>query len=524
MLHLALVLVWLGSLFTLGNAQGYHALEIEVDGTDHKLLLDACFDEEAVASTVRAFVSSEESGMQKVSETSCPVKSPNCVRDEVLFAALKAHDVNLSACRVGLDRAKSLPAAVAIAGDAKNEYCTAIVMRHGESLESAVPEKPAGLLTGDLVTVVEEKRARQAAVMRYGGDFTRPLSAQERVLVELLRHEMRALPESQNGDWWPCMETTVRNIVLQFDPRFWRRWVFLHGIMDATNTNTLPVHEIFESTPDIDHVTEAGGSLQKQYAEVVSAVNKRPENRRYEALAREDWMQPGAPVVFKASKLSADFTYSASSLGYAWLLQMFEGLLEEGGGFRVENSDVIVEFGAGTGLFPKLLRNNLGYVKDYVTWDLDVFSNMQVFHLRSAGYDVVRDGAEWGQASGGKPSISPTLCTTKAEDVLTVASAAAGGGSKKVFIATWSLSEAPFDVRTMVEKSIIEGSFTHVFIAYQKKFWNNFGSGVFVDNSSFFNDLSARLETALGMKFRQIELEGGLNVLLVGERSVINEE
>jgi len=127
MVKIALVLVCLGAFFSLGKAQGYHALEIEVDGTDHKLLFGACFDEQAVGSTVHAFVSLEVSGMRKVSEeTSCPVQSPNCVMDEVLSAALKAHDVNLSACRVGLDRAKSLPAVVAIAGDTKNKMCTTL--------------------------------------------------------------------------------------------------------------------------------------------------------------------------------------------------------------------------------------------------------------------------------------------------------------------------------------------------------------------------------------------------------------
>lgn len=184
-------------------------------------------------------------------------------------------------------------------------------------------------------------------------------------------------------------------------------------------------------------------------------------------------------------------------------------------------SDVIVEFGAGTGLFPKLLRSNLGFSKDYVAWDLGVFSNMQAFHLRSAGYDVVRDSDEWRQANSFQPSVSPTLCATKAEDVMAVAAHAGGGGKqlKKVFIATWSLSEAPLEVRSMVEKSIIDGSFTHVFIAYQKKFYAGFGGGdgSFVDNTLFFGGLSARIEAALGMSFQQIELEGGTNVLLVGE-------
>jgi len=183
---------------------------------------------------------------------------------------------------------------------------------------------------------------------------------------------------------------------------------------------------------------------------------------------------------------------------------------------------VIVEFGAGTGLFPKLLRSNLGFSKDYVAWDLGVFSNMQTFHLRSAGYDVVRDSDEWRQANAFKPSVSPTLCATKAEDVMAVAAHTGGGGKqlKKVFIATWSLSEAPLGVRSMVEKSIIDGSFTHVFIAYQKKFFDGFGSESFVDNTLFFGGLSARLEAALGMSFHQIELEGGLNVLLVGEAEI----
>mmetsp|Transcript_7927 Transcript_7927/g.14327 ORF Transcript_7927/g.14327 Transcript_7927/m.14327 type:complete len:518 (-) Transcript_7927:27-1580(-) len=501
----------------VGCTQGYIGLEIEVDGTVHLLHLDPCFAEAAVEEAVDVFVSSEENGLQKVEEGSCPVERPNCVRNEVLSAALKAHEANLSACGVGVDRAKSVPAAVAIASiDA--DFCTTIIMRHGEVLESAVPTGPLPPTRG---LWKKEKRATQAAVMRYGQDFVRSLSAQERVLVELLRCEMRALPESQNGDWWPCVATTVRNIVLEFDPRYWRRWVFLHGIMDATNTIKLPVHDLFSATPDIDEVTEAGGMLQKQYADIVSAVNSRPENHRYEVLAREDSLQPGAPVVFKASKLSSDQTYSASSLGYAYLLLMFEGLLNQRD-FRVEDSDVIVEFGAGTGLFPKLLRSNLGFSKDYVAWDLGVFSNMQTFHLRSAGYDVVRDSDEWRQANAFKPSVSPTLCATKAEDVMAVAAHTGGGGKqlKKVFIATWSLSEAPLGVRSMVEKSIIDGSFTHVFIAYQKKFFDGFGSESFVDNTLFFGGLSARLEAALGMSFHQIELEGGLNVLLVGEAEI----
>ena len=41
-----LLVACLIALFSLGNAQEYLALEINVDGTDHKLYLDACFDQE----------------------------------------------------------------------------------------------------------------------------------------------------------------------------------------------------------------------------------------------------------------------------------------------------------------------------------------------------------------------------------------------------------------------------------------------------------------------------------------------
>ena len=149
----------------VGCTQGYIGLEIEVDGTVHLLHLDPCFAEAAVEEAVDVFVSSEELGLQKVEEGSCPVERPNCVRNEVLSAALKAHEANLSACGVGSDRAKSVPAAVAIAAiDA--DFCTTIIMRHGEVLESAVPAGPLPP-TGDLWK--NEKRATQAAVMRYVG-------------------------------------------------------------------------------------------------------------------------------------------------------------------------------------------------------------------------------------------------------------------------------------------------------------------------------------------------------------------
>lgn len=144
---------------------GYIGLEIEVDGTVHLLHLDPCFTETAVSDAVDVFISSSSFGLHNVEESTCPISSPNCVRTSVLTAALKSHEANLAACGVSSERAKSVPAAVGIAGiDA--DFCTTIVIKHGEIMERALPEGPLPD-TGDFWKI--EKRVRQAAVMRYVG-------------------------------------------------------------------------------------------------------------------------------------------------------------------------------------------------------------------------------------------------------------------------------------------------------------------------------------------------------------------
>ena len=91
--------------------------------------------------------------------------------------------MNLSACKVGIHRAKSVPAAAALAGDGTKGMCGTILVRHGERIETGLPEGVP--ISPEIINAVEEKMERQKAVMRYGEDFTSPLSKHERVLVEV---------------------------------------------------------------------------------------------------------------------------------------------------------------------------------------------------------------------------------------------------------------------------------------------------------------------------------------------------
>lgn len=126
-------------------------------------------------------------------------------------------------------------------------------------------------------------------------------------------------------------------------------------------------------------------------------------------------------------------------------------------------------------------------------------------------YDVVRSAGEWSDDK----AYHPFVCTTSAEAALAVVEE---HSEHKVFVATWSLSEAPLRVRSTVEETLVRGRFTHIFIVYQNLFADDLGSDTRVDNAAFFSGFIARLDAALDMRFHSVELDGKRDVLLVGEQ------
>lgn len=131
---------------------------------------------------------------------------------------------------------------------------------------------------------------------------------------------------------------------------------------------------------------------------------------------------------------------------------------------------LVVEFGGGYGSFFRLLRN-LGYQERYIICDLPVMCALQRFYLRNV----------FPTAPGMLPPSNLKWQSGEEYDLL---GRAAAEHSPSLFVATWSLSEAPLPVRSAVESTL--GTFSHILIAYQR----TFGS---YDNVKYFTTLQSSL-------------------------------
>ncbi|MDP3043074.1 MAG: hypothetical protein Q8N21_01595 [bacterium] len=118
----------------------------------------------------------------------------------------------------------------------------------------------------------------------------------------------------------------------------------------------------------------------------------------------------------------------------------------------IKKTNKIIEFGAGYGCMAKLI-NNLGFNRKYVIFDIPEFLALQKYYLRSTGtignFDFI-DRIE------------------KLEDL-----------NPDIFIATWSLSESPIELRNKFLRKI--GKPQYVLMAYQANF-------EFIDNIKYFQE------------------------------------
>jgi len=140
---------------------------------------------------------------------------------------------------------------------------------------------------------------------------------------------------------------------------------------------------------------------------------------------------------------------------------------------RIEDLKCIMEFGGGYGCMCHLLCS-MGFKGEYVLYDLPHFSQLQKYYLTSTGL-TVRSSADGARTSN--PSI---WCVSSFQE-LDVVLERIGLTDPSLFIATWSLSEAPVAVRNLVSKRI--GGFSSFLIGYQNRFEQ-------VDNSEYFRNFT----------------------------------
>jgi hypothetical protein len=181
-----------------------------------------------------------------------------------------------------------------------------------------------------------------------------------------------------------------------------------------------------------------------------------------------DWEARWRPAI-RESQIGRPFVYpfyresSGNLIHHAYHISQFEEALGDG----VDDFKFVLEFGGGYGSVCRLLHN-LGFKGKYIIFDLPHFSALQRFYLKALGLPV-REIVDYQQTESGIFFVSSL-------EVLSDLVSNAGRG-KGLFVATWSISEAPIHIREEILP--IAKRLNNILIAYQDRFED-------IDNEEYF--------------------------------------
>jgi len=146
---------------------------------------------------------------------------------------------------------------------------------------------------------------------------------------------------------------------------------------------------------------------------------------------------------------------SGNLITHAYHLARFE----EETVMRANDMSFIFEFGGGYGSMSRLIHH-LGFEGKYVLFDLPAFSALQKFFLESLGLPLL-SSETFESARGG------ILCISDMEELKGILSASVESKGS-MFIATWSISETPVELRNVILPLV--RSFEGFLIGYQSQF------------------------------------------------------
>ncbi len=296
----------------------------------------------------------------------------------------------------------------------------------------------------------------------------RPAGETDQLLIGELRAAVEEMPpldtptERPSEREWIENVTRLKNLVLEEDPRGFLRWdVIVKTMSVAFADYIVPEYRFLKTQPD----------WQSRWTEALEeCVVGHPIPH---------WQYPRS---------------SANLIHHAYHVAQFEGRT----GVSVHDMDFVFEFGGGYGSMCRLFYN-LGFQGRYVIFDLPAFSALQIFFLKSAGFQVhsyhsfstARDGA---------------LCISDFSQLQAVLRGLDGQDS--MFLATWSLSEAPMQLRAKV-LPLVDG-FTAFLVAYQSRFNE-------IDNLAAFQGWTTRQQQVKWHDWRIAHLPND-NRYLMGRR------
>jgi len=295
-----------------------------------------------------------------------------------------------------------------------------------------------------------------------------PPTDKEKELVEKLKATFRQFPAMETAtccaseNEWLNNVNCLRDLVLNNDPREFLRWPIISGTMFAKYADYI--------MPELNY------------------LKIRPDwtSRWFEAI-RESVV--GHPVPYWQCPHS-----SGNLIHHAYHLAKFE----EKTGMTPNATNCIFEFGGGYGSMCRLVHN-LGFQGKYVIFDFPAFSALQRFYLESIGFTV-------RSVNSIKMGGNGTVCISDLEQLKAILSNHIEVNDS-VFIATWSISEAPIAIRNSIMALL--SPFKGFLISYQDWFQE-------VNNVDFFENWKA----AQGdIEWHQWEIEHiPKNRYLVGKR------
>lgn len=273
--------------------------------------------------------------------------------------------------------------------------------------------------------------------------FDKPLAPptnREKELIKELRATFCGLPRLETTNCSPSEEAWVnymnclRELVLNHDPREFLRWSIILQTMFVGYARYI--------------ITE------------LNYLKSRPkwEDRWREAIKESP---VGHPIPYWYYPHS-----SGNLIHHAYHLAQFE----ERTAIHVNNIDCTFEFGGGYGSMCRLLYN-LGFRGKYVIFDLPAFSALQQFFLKATGITV-------HSVDTFRMAESGVICISDLEQ-LRITLSHHIEASNAMFIATWSISEAPIDLRGSILP--LTSRFKTFLIAYQDRFEE-------VNNVDFFEN------------------------------------
>jgi len=280
-----------------------------------------------------------------------------------------------------------------------------------------------------------------------------------------------------------------------------RRIVGRHSHVDLLNTNTLrqKVRNVeFPLRPDASNAEKAWTKHQREVTENI--LNRDPRKflswpdikhtmfvgqERWVRIeldylrSRSDWENRWKPALKESSVgRPSRFIYypfsSANLIHHAYQIAKFEELA----GRQISSYSQIFEFGGGYGSMCRVAWN-LGFRGTYIILDQEPFSSLQSYYLTSIGLPI--------DSRVGLEVIEPAIfCTSSFEE----ANHAFQKGTDiegSLYIATWSLSETPQNIRDLNMNFVTQSG--SKLINFQDAFHG-------IDNLAFFeNFLNNRTET-----------------------------